>query len=70
MTDRVNALTVVLDADYRTDDVEQIVKAISMVRGVVKVDMHVARSMSDHVARTRVRFELQEALLQVLRDGK
>jgi len=57
MTDRIHALTVVLDRDYRDDDVEHITKAIEMIRGVASVDLHVTQ-MEDHMARERVRREL------------
>lgn len=38
MTDRVKALTVLLDSAYRDDDVQHLVNAISMMRGVAKVE--------------------------------
>jgi hypothetical protein len=38
MTDRTRILTVLLDRDYRIDDVQAIKDAIGMVRGVIKVD--------------------------------
>jgi len=37
MTDRIKGLTVILDKDYREDDVEVIVQAISLLRGVQQV---------------------------------
>lgn len=51
MTDRVRTLTVVLDRDYRTDDVEGIVDAIRMTKGVAKVDLGDATSGDDYVSR-------------------
>lgn len=72
MTDRIHALTVVLDRDYRDDDVECIVKAIEMVRGVASVEMHVT-DFEDHTARERVRHDLARTFLDVYRavlDGK
>ena len=41
MTDRTQTLTVALDRDYRGDDVERIVEAIGMVRGVAAVTTEV-----------------------------
>lgn len=67
MTDRIHALTVVLDDDYRTDDVEPIVEAIKMLRGVLTVEEHVA-NMNDYSARSRVRAKLEERLWKVLRE--
>jgi len=61
MTDRVRRLTVVLDGDYRDDDVESIVEAIKMIRGVARVEQHVVDAQ-DHIARTVVRAEYEAAL--------
>jgi len=61
MTDRVRHLTVVLDGDYRTDDVEAIVKTIQMIRGVASVDLGVVDAR-DHLARSAVRAEIEHDL--------
>lgn len=65
MTDRYHALTVVLDADYRSDDAEQIINAIRQIRGVLSVEPHVTTS-SDYAARARVCGEISKKLWQVL----
>ena len=57
MTDRIRHLTVVLDADYRDDDVKAIVEAIQMIRGVAQVEEHVVEAQ-DHLARIAVRSEI------------
>ena len=67
MTDCIHALTVTLDQDYRADDVQQIVRAISMVKGVTHVATHVT-SLSDHTARTRVAAMLQKQIHELFRD--
>jgi hypothetical protein len=65
MTDRVQALTVVLDRDIRTDDVEHVINAIRMVKGVADVtDQHIA-DMDDHLARQRIRHDLGTTILDV-----
>jgi len=61
MTDRIRHLTVVLDEDYRSDDVEAIVKAIQLIRGVASVDLHVVEA-KDHLARSAVRDEIARDL--------
>jgi len=61
MTDRIRRLTVVLDGDYRTDDVEAIVKTIQMIRGVAAVEEHVVEAQ-DHIARMTVRTEIERDL--------
>ena len=65
MTDRVKALVVTLDADYRTDDVEAITNAIRMVKGV-KAVQNVNANIDDHVNRERVRHEMTEKIYEVL----
>lgn len=67
MTDRYNALTVVLDRDIREDDAEQLINAIRMLRGVLTVDPHVA-NIGDHVASMRVKRELTEKLYNVMKE--
>lgn len=64
MTDRYNALTVVLERDIREDDAEHILKAIGMIRGVLSVTPNIA-DMEAHIAEQRVRREMGEKLMAV-----
>lgn len=57
MTDRVKALTVVLDADYRIDDIQVLVNAIKMMRCVADVEAHVT-NFEDYMNRARVRSDI------------
>jgi len=65
MTDRINALTIVLERDIRTDDIGPLIAAIRQLRGVLNVTQHVSQ-LEDIVARARVRQELGEKLWEVL----
>lgn len=65
MTDRYNYLTVVLEQDIRSDDAEPLIQAISMLRGVVKVEPHVANP-DNYMAEERARRELGEKLWAIL----
>jgi len=67
MTDRIKGFVVTLDKDYRTDDVEEIRKALLMVKGVLSVDASVAE-LSDHMNRSRIRLELTDKLFAVLKE--
>lgn len=67
MTDRVSVLTVVLDRDYRSDDVQVIVKAVEMIKGVLRVGTDVVE-VSDFVARSRARMELEQKLWDALKS--
>lgn len=67
MTDRVKGLVVTLDRDYRTDDVESIVNAIMMVKGVVNVDTNLVK-MDDYMNRSRVVGVMRRKLFDCLKD--
>lgn len=66
MTDRIHALTVVLERDIRDDDIQPVIEAIKMVRCVADVKPHVA----DHVlytAESRAHQEFAELMYKLLR---
>jgi hypothetical protein len=65
MTDRVHALTVVLEKDMRIDDCVHLMKAIRMMRHVQQVDPHVSDTTL-HVATSRVRREFFTKLMELL----
>lgn len=65
MTDRYNALTVVLEKDIRNDDAEALLNAIRQLRGVLSVTGNVA-DLDSHMAQARARHELGEKLWRVL----
>jgi hypothetical protein len=65
MTDRINALTVVLEKDLRDDDCEPLLDAIKQLRGVLSVVPHVAGIVS-HLAETRAKNALREEVLALL----
>ena len=69
MTDRLNAITVVLDHDIRDDDAEPLLNAIRMLRGVLEVTPHVA-DYASHVAESRARQAWRERILKILREDK
>lgn len=65
MTDRICALTVTLEREMREDDIEDLVSAIRLLRGVNQVTEHVADpeyySAVEH-AKLELRREIFEAL--------
>lgn len=67
MTDRVRTLTVILDKDYRDDDVESIVHAISSIRGVDRVETRVVQH-EDHIARRTVAAAMKNRMLEAVYD--
>jgi hypothetical protein len=68
MTDRYNALTVILEHDIRCDDAGGIIAAIGMVRGVAQVIPHIA-DMNSAIAEGRARCKIEEKLWAILREG-
>jgi hypothetical protein len=69
MTDRYNYLTVALEQDIRSDDAEDLIKAITMLRGVLKVEPNVVND-GDWTAETRVRQELGAKLFEIVYPKK
>lgn len=57
MTDRVNALIVILDKDIREDDIQLYINAIRMLKNVIDVQLNVS-DMSEVIAKTRLKHEL------------
>lgn len=68
MTDRVAYLTIALEADTRTDDVQALVDAISQLRGVLTVEKGTPVSPNDWTSRARIRQELVLGLLNTLKQ--
>jgi hypothetical protein len=58
MTDRIKGFVVTLDKDIRIDDVQPIMDAIKMIKGVIDVSPSVADS-DDHMNRERVAHEFR-----------
>lgn len=67
MTDRYQALTVVLEEDTRDDDALLIMNAIRMIRGVLTVTGNVV-DIDAYTARTRASNEVREKLFQVIKE--
>ena len=67
MTDRVKGVYVAFERDIRVDDVEVIVNAIRMIKGVAGVEQEQFISNSDDwMNRQQVRMELQPIILDFL----
>jgi hypothetical protein len=67
MTDRVNALIVVLDDDYRTDDVEAIINMIQMIKGVALVEKQIMAG-EDYAHRARIAYTLQPQIMKAIQE--
>lgn len=65
MTDRVKGFTVTLEKDIRIDDVQCIIDAISMIKGVIHVEPSVT-THEDHMARMRVKIEMKKKIIDCI----
>lgn len=65
MTERYNALTVVLEQDMRDDDAEALLSAIRQLRGVISVTGNVA-NIGSHISDERAKYDLRQKLWNVL----
>lgn len=69
MTDRIFALTVLLDEDVREDDAAPIIAAIQMIKHVLKVESHIS-NLDTWAAEARARTDLTRQLWEVLLKEK
>lgn len=66
MTDRYNHITVVLEKEMREDDAETVLKAISMIKGVLIVTPNVANPR-DHMIKEQAKHELLSKIYGLLK---
>lgn len=64
MTDKVKGCVVAFDKDIRVDDVQVILDAIRMIKGVVGVEISIS-NLDDWMARERIKSEIREKLLEL-----
>lgn len=68
MTDKINGFTVTLEKDYRIDDVEVILNALRMIKGVIHVEPLVS-DMDDHISQERLKHELRGKFLAFMKEN-
>lgn len=66
MTDRIATLTVVLDREYRDDDVQHIVDAIQMTKGVLKVELGEVVDANHYMNKATIMRAVRRRLLEAL----
>jgi hypothetical protein len=69
MTDRIRTVIVVLDNDYRTDDVQPILNALLMVKGVTSAEIGDVLDPTDYIARHALRHEVYAKLVDAVGDS-
>jgi len=68
MTSRVKGFTVTLEEDIRIDDVQAILNAVRMIKGVVHVEPSITTS-NDHIIQQRLKYELSDKLLGFIKEN-
>jgi hypothetical protein len=66
MTDRVKGFTVTLEYDVRIDDVEVILNAVRMIKGVANVELSIS-THDDHMNRERLKWELKDKFYEFMK---
>lgn len=69
MTDRIKGFVVTLTDDIRIDDVQPLLDAVKMLKGVASVDTSVT-NIDDHMNRQVVYMDVKKKLYEVLKDLK
>ena len=67
MSDRVKGLTVVLDGDYREEDIEMIKELILQIKGVKTVKESIVNT-DDLINRARITIEIKEKIYDFLKE--
>ena len=67
MSDIIKGLTVALKDGTKDEDARKIVDAISLIKGVVGVTVHVT-GHEHHIARMQVRAEIMEKFMNIFKS--
>lgn len=67
MTDRYNAITIILDKDIREDDAAGLLQLLKWLKHVSDVVPHV-HDLEDVIAESRVRSEMKTKIYDALKD--
>ncbi len=65
MTDRVKAITVILERDNREDDIQHLCDAIMLFQGVASVEKQIVTS-ADFIAATRAELAMRKRIYKAL----
>lgn len=67
MADRVFGFHVLLDKEYREDDIQTIIDAVKMIRGVKTVDVHISTA-DTWMAYAHARMDIAEKLFEIYKE--
>ena len=67
MGHKVKGFTVTLEQDYSEEDVEIILNAVRMIRGVAHVEPSLT-TCQDHMAKVRLKFEMKDKFYKFMKE--
>lgn len=67
MTDRIKGFTITLEKDVRVDDVQPLIQAISMLKGIAHVEPSLS-TCEDHMNREMIAHEFKMKLYNFLKE--
>jgi hypothetical protein len=65
MSDRIKGVVVAFEHDLKDEDAAELIKAISMIRGIANVSPSVVNH-DDYMNRAQIKWELRSQLMQIL----
>lgn len=67
MTDRIKALTVVLEEGYKEDAAQRIIDAVALIQGVISVEKHVG-GIDHYAAKMQAKNEIKEQFMEFYKE--
>lgn len=64
MSDRINGFIVVLDKDYKDEDIEPTITAIEQIKGVIAVKPNIVTT-DDYIAKERTKIEIANKIYEL-----
>jgi hypothetical protein len=68
MTDRIKGFVVTLEEDMRIDDIDNILNAIRMIKGISSVEPSIS-NIDDHINRERIKSEYREQFIKFYKEN-
>lgn len=64
MSDRINGFVVILDNNYKDEEIEQTIKAIEQIKGVIAVKPNIVTT-DDYIAKERTKIEIANKIYEL-----
>ena len=67
MSDRINGFTVILDKDYKDEDIEATINAIEQIKGVIAVKPNIVTAI-ERITGERLKIEIANKICDFARE--